>query len=169
MHHPIARLHDRITRFGFYLGGATLCGIVACFWIEVVARYFFNAPTLWSSSLVAYFLCIAVSLSVPELARTNGHIAITVLPERLSPASRQRYDRMIALAAGVVCTVAAWILIQETLRQFGSGTTTALGLDIPKYWVSIFICYAFINTALYFLRYALFPGIPHDGNEQQEV
>ncbi|PAU72000.1 TRAP transporter small permease [Halomonas sp. XH26] len=169
MPHPIARLHDRITRFGFYLGGATLCGIVLCFWIEVVARYFFNAPTLWSSSLVAYFLCIAVSLSIPELARTNGHIAITVLPERLSPSMRQRYDRVIALTSGSVCIVTAWIIVKETLRQFDGGTTTALGLDIPKYWVSSFICYAFINTALYFLRHALFAGPSHDDNERQEA
>lgn len=169
MPHPIARLHDHITRFGFYLGGATLCGIVLCFWIEVVARYFFNAPTLWSSSLVAYFLCIAVSLSMPELARTNGHIAINVLPERLSPLMRQRYDRMIALVAGGVCIVTAWIIVKETLRQFDGGTTTALGLNIPKYWVSSFICYGFINTALHFLRHAFFAGSPHNGNEHQEA
>ncbi|MGC3873687.1 TRAP transporter small permease [Halomonas sp. GXIMD04776] len=170
MLYPLARLHDSITRVGFYLGGATLGGIVVCFWIEVVARYFFNAPTLWSGSLVAYFLCISSSLAIPELARTHGHIAITVLPERLSPSSRQFYDRLIALFACSVCAVAAWISLDENLRQISSGTTTAMGLNIPKYWVSSFISYAFINAALHFLRHALSPSsavaAPHvDGHE----
>ena len=87
----LARWHDGLTRFGFYLGGATLCGIVVCFWIEVVARYFFNAPTLWSSSIVAYCLCLSASLAMPELARTRGHIAISVLQDSL-PAAGQ-FDR----------------------------------------------------------------------------
>lgn len=171
MNHPIARLHDRITRFGFYLGGATLCGIVVCFWIEVVARYFFNSPTLWSGSLVAYFLCLSASLAMPELARTQGHIAITVLPERLSPRARRHYDRGIALVAGGICLVAAWIIVDETLRQIAGGTTTAMGLDIPKYWVSSFISYAFINTALHFLRHALFPvdATAPDPTDRQEA
>ncbi|SHF36544.1 TRAP-type C4-dicarboxylate transport system, small permease component [Modicisalibacter ilicicola DSM 19980] len=157
MNHPIARLHDHVTRFGFYLGGATLCGIVVCFWIEVVARYFFNSPTLWSGSLVAYFLCVSASLAMPELARTHGHIAITVLPDRLSPKARRRYERIVALVAGGICLLAAWIIVDENLRQIAGGTTTAMGLDIPKYWVSSFISYAFINTALHFLRHALLP------------
>lgn len=157
MLHPISKLHDHLTRFGFYLGGATLCGIVVCFWIEVVARYFFNSPTLWSSSLVAYFLCLSASLAMPELARTRGHIAITVLAEQLRPATRRRYDRFIALIAGSICLVAAWVIVNESLRQISSGTTTAMGLDIPKYWVSSFISYAFLNSALHFLRHSLFP------------
>lgn len=171
MNRPIARLHDRITRLGFYLGGASLCGIVVCFWIEVVARYFFNSPTLWSSSLVAYFLCISASLAMPELARTQGHIAITVIPERLSPIVRQRYERGIALVAGTICLVAAWIIINENMRQFSSGTTTAIGLNVPKYWISSFISYAFANTALHFLRLSLFPPetTTPNGNSRQEV
>lgn len=150
----LARVHDGVTRAGFLLGGVTLCGIVLCFWLEVIARYFFNSPTLWSGAMVAYLLCLSISLATPELARTHGHIAITVLPERLGPAARAVYDRLLALVTGAVCAVAGWICVQESLRQFHYHTTTAMGLDIPKVWVSSFIAYAMISAALYFLRHA---------------
>ncbi|WP_158773889.1 TRAP transporter small permease [Cobetia sp. L2A1] len=149
----LARVHDGVTRAGFLLGGVTLCGIVLCFWLEVIARYFFNSPTLWSGAMVAYLLCLSISLATPELARTHGHIAITVLPERLSPATRARYDRFLAVLTGIVCAVAGWICVQESLRQFNYHTTTALGLDIPKVWVSAFIAYALVSAALHFLRH----------------
>lgn len=151
----LARVHDGMTRAGFLLGGATLCGIVLCFWLEVVARYFFNSPTLWSSAMVAYLLCLSISLATPELARVHGHIAITVLPERLSATTRVRYERVLAVLTSGVCALAGWICIQETLRQFNYHTTTAMGLDIPKYWVSAFIAYGMVNTALHFLRHGL--------------
>ncbi len=152
--------HDRITRLGFSLGAITLCGIVLCFWIEVVARYFFNSPTFWSSSMVSYLFCISVSLAIPELARTHGHIAITVLPDTLSVENQARYQRVIALLSAGVCLLATWIFIQENIRQITGNTTTALGLDIPKYWISIFITYGFGNTALHFLRHAFNHGKP---------
>ncbi|WP_024953009.1 TRAP transporter small permease [Cobetia crustatorum] len=126
----LARVHDGVTRAGFLLGGVTLCGIVLCFWLEVIARYFFNSPTLWSGAMVAYLLCLSISLAMPELARTHGHIAITVLPERLSPATRARYDRALAVLTGGVCAVAGWICVQESLRQF---TYTP-----PRRWGSTF-------------------------------
>ncbi|USZ49787.1 TRAP transporter small permease [Halomonas sp. DN3] len=166
----LARWHDGLTRFGFYLGGATLCGIVVCFWIEVVARYFFNAPTLWSSSIVAYCLCLSASLAMPELARTRGHIAISVLQDSLPAARRQGFERFTSLLTAAVCALAAWMLISESLRQFASGTTTAMGLDIPKVWVSSFIGYGFSNTALHFLRRALLPATvewPSDSPRQE--
>ncbi|MDA5563306.1 TRAP transporter small permease [Cobetia sp. MMG027] len=156
----LARVHDGVTRAGFLLGGVTLCGIVLCFWLEVIARYFFNSPTLWSGAMVAYLLCLSISLAAPELARTHGHIAITVLPERLSSATRALYDRLLALITGGVCAVAGWICLQESLRQFQYHTTTAMGLDIPKVWVSSFIAYALINAALYFLRHAFTRAAP---------
>ncbi|MCL7942279.1 TRAP transporter small permease [Halomonas sp. ATCH28] len=164
MQNPIASLHDNITRFGFYFGGATLVGIVICFWIEVVSRYFFNSPTLWSNALVAYFLCISVSLAMPELARTHGHIAITILSEKLPPVARVKYDRFLVMIAGIVCLITVWIVVDETLRQIGSGTTTAMGINVPKYWLSSFICYAFINTSFHFLRHAFFPAPAVDKN-----
>ncbi|MBN8412649.1 MULTISPECIES: TRAP transporter small permease [Halomonas] len=170
----LARWHDGLTRFGFYLGGATLCGIVVCFWIEVVARYFFNAPTLWSSSIVAYCLCLSASLAMPELARTRGHIAISVVQDSLPAARQQGFERVTALLTAAVCGLAAWMLISESARQLASGTTTAMGLDIPKVWVSSFIGYGFTNTALHFLRRAVFPATvewpsdTHGDSPQQE-
>lgn len=166
----LLRVQDRLTYLGFLLGGAALCGIVLTYWIEVVARYFFNAPTLWSGAVIAYCLCVAASLAMPELARRQGHIAITVLQEKMVGRTRRRYERCVALVAGVICLIAAWMLVSETLRQFNSGTTTAMGLSIPKFWVSAFIGYGFVGTALHFLRRCLWPESvewPHDSIEKE--
>ena len=159
----IWRAHDALTRLGFLIGGAAMSGIVVAYLIEVVSRYFFNSPTLWSASAVAYLLCISAMLGMPELARTRGHIAISILEERFPPAIRAKHIRFTAALTGNVCAAAAWMIWTESIRQGQSGTTTTLGVRLPKVWISAFICYGFTSTALYYLRGALLPGsLPWD-------
>ena len=67
----LARVHDGVTRAGFLLGGVTLCGIVLCFWLEVIARYFFNSPTLWSGS--------ACKRTDPWIAPVSGSLATNAI------------------------------------------------------------------------------------------
>ncbi len=159
----IWRIHDALTRLGFLIGGAALAGIVVAYLIEVVSRYVFNSPTLWSASVVAYFLCMSAMLGMPELARTRGHIAISILEERFPEGLRRKHIRFTAALTGIVCAVAAWMIWAESIRQGQSGTTTTLGVRIPKVWISAFICYGFTSTALYYLRGAVLPAtLPWD-------
>lgn len=166
----ILRLQDLITRWLYVLGGVALCGIVISYLIEVVMRYMFNAPTLWSPSAVAYLLCVSSMLAMPELARTRGHIAITMLEERMPAATSARHRRRTAALTAAICLCAAWMIGTEMMRQAQSGTTTAFGVRIPKVWLSGLIFYGFVNTALYYLRATLLPGtLPQPDYAPQEV
>ncbi|SET27240.1 TRAP transporter small permease [Paracoccus homiensis] len=165
----IWRAHDALTRAGFLLGGAALAGIVVTFLIEVVARYFFNSPTLWSASAVAYLLCAAATLAMPELARTRGHIGITILEEKLPTATQARFIRIIAALTAIVCSFAAYMIWVEAIRQVQSGTSTSFAVRIPKIWLSGLICYGFTGTAIYYLRAALAPdSLPWNADEDPQ-
>lgn len=166
----ILRLQDLITRWLYVLGGIALCGIVISYLIEVVMRYIFNAPTLWSPSAVAYLLCVSSMLGMPELARTRGHIAITMLEERMPPATGARHRRRVSVLTAAICLCAAWMIGTELMRQAQSGTTTAFGVRIPKVWLTGLIFYGFMNTALYYLRAALWPdSLPQPDHTTQEI
>jgi TRAP-type C4-dicarboxylate transport system permease small subunit len=55
------------------------------------------------------------------------------------------------LATGACC-IAAWITGTETWRQYLQDVTTLTSLPIPKWWVSIFLPYGFLSSAIHFLR-----------------
>lgn len=166
----IFRVQDAITRTGYMIGAAALCGIVLAYLVEVVMRYFLNAPTAWSASAVAYLLCVSAMLGMPELARTRGHVAIAILEERLPPALRARHLTLVCATTGLVCALAAWMIWNETARQWNADVTTAFALRIPKAWLSAFMCYGFTNAALYYLRGAVAPGsLPWDDDARREI
>jgi C4-dicarboxylate transporter DctQ subunit len=148
----LGRLHDALTTAGF--AGAAVCVaiITGSFWYEVIARYFFNAPTTWSYDVASYLLCPMIFLTLPELTRRKANISVAFLVDGLPQRHRARLAALILLVAGLVCLAGAWIGGAETWRQFVRGVETISAVPIPKWWVSVFILYGLLGAGTYFLR-----------------
>jgi TRAP-type C4-dicarboxylate transport system permease small subunit len=149
---PLALWHDRVTAAGFVVAAGLIGVIAASFCYEVVARYFFAAPTSWSYAVGSYTLCVAIFLAIPELTRRNAHINVNLIFERLSPLGARRLTLVIGMGAAAACLLAAWITGSETLRQYAEDVSTITSFPIPKWWISIFLPYGFFSSAIYFLR-----------------
>jgi TRAP-type C4-dicarboxylate transport system permease small subunit len=148
----LRRFHDNLTEAGF-AGAAVFVAIIAgSFWYEVVARYFFAAPTTWAYDVASYSLCPMLFLSMPAMTRRGAHIAVSYLTDSLPQAYRRPLAQSILLAATLICLLCAWITGGESWRQFQRDVVTITALPIPKWWISIFIPYGMLNSAGYFLR-----------------
>jgi len=148
----LAEFHDRLTRAGFAVATFFIGVIAASFVYEVIARYFFDAPTFWSYAVGEYVLCATIFLSAPELTRRGAHINVNLISDKLTPEQARRLRLIIGLLAAAACCLAAWITGTETWRQYVQDVTTLTSFPIPKWWVSIFIPYGFLNSAIHFLR-----------------
>jgi TRAP-type C4-dicarboxylate transport system permease small subunit len=145
-------LHDAMTRIGFAASAIILALIAISFSYEVVARYFFGAPTSWANAFVAYFLCASIFLAAPELTRRRAHVAVTILSDRASPGVRAGLHRVVLAAGAGACLLATWITANATADQFAMGIDTISAYPVPKWLVSIFIPYGMLSSGLYFLR-----------------
>jgi C4-dicarboxylate transporter DctQ subunit len=135
-------LHDAVTRISFAASAIILALIAISFSYEVVARYFFGAPTSWANAFVA----------APELTRRRVHVAVTILADRASPGLRAALHRVILAAGAGACLLATWITANATADQFAMGIDTISAYPVPKWLVSIFIPYGMLSSGLYFLR-----------------
>ena len=97
-------------------------------------------------------LCPMIFLAIPAMTQQRAHIAVAYLVEGLSGASRHRAGLAVAVVAMLVCLLAAWITGAETWRQYARGVETISANPISKWWVSIFIPYGLLSSALYFMR-----------------
>lgn len=149
---------DYATKLSCYLSGLALAAICLLTLNEVSMRYFLNSPTSWSSDVNQWFFALAVILVVPEIARTNGHISITVLVERLSHNKKNIACRTLAIVSFMMCLAAFYITGMETIRQYGAGIETMWVSPIPKWWISIAIPFGFMLTSLQFLRLGVMPA-----------
>lgn len=154
---PVVKLLDLITRLTSYLSALALVGILVLTIKEVAMRYFLNAPSNWANEANQWFFALAVMLVIPEIARTNGHIAISVLLDRMPHKKREVAFRIIAVLSFVMCLSACYVTGMETLRQYNFGIETVWVNPIPKWWISIVIPFGFLLTSLQFLRLGLMP------------
>jgi TRAP-type C4-dicarboxylate transport system permease small subunit len=94
-----------------------------------------------------------VFLVMPLLSKNGGHVAITILVERLPPRSAGILSWILYFLACLICALGAWITWDESFRQFVQDVQLMKVHPIPQWWISIFIGYGFAMSALHFLRH----------------
>jgi len=75
--------------------------------MEVIARYAFNAPIIWSGEAVSYLLIIVLLFGVPECTRQNGHIRMDVLNWLMPQWANRAVEALYALIGIAVFTLIA--------------------------------------------------------------
>ncbi len=150
----LCTFHDGLTVAAAVLAAFGLICITVFYVYEVVTRYLFNAPTAWVSDFVSYFLCISVFLALPKVTKDKGHVAVTILVDIL-PGRIAGYVHSVISLIGFFCLgFAAWISLQENIRQYSKSIDTLAIISIPQWWVSSFITFGLALSALYMLRHA---------------
>ena len=147
-------LHDAVSRAAWYGAAIALGLVVAIFTYEVISRYLLAAPTRWASDVVAFLLLATVFLAAPWLARTQGHVAVTILPDLLPPGAQRAVIAAGYLVGAAVCFWAAWMCVTETVLLQGRGTMTLTSFRIPKWWLMVVMSYGLADCGLQFIRAA---------------
>ncbi|MBE0453667.1 MAG: TRAP transporter small permease [Roseovarius sp.] len=162
----IASLVDRVSD-----GLARICGwayfaVGLILGYEVVARYFFNAPTIWAEELSRLIFVFATLLAAPALLRHNQHIRVTALTALMGQRA-QRVARLVALGVVIVfCALLVWHGVDAPLNSLARGRTSGSMLDIPAWWAQSAVPLAFalvgLQALLEFLRCVMGAALPSD-------
>ncbi len=102
---------DAFSRFSGLAVGQLYLMCAAITMYEVIARYFFHAPTQWAFEMVMVLCATGWMLSVGYITQRNRHIGITVFYLMASPRTQRRLD-LFAMTVGVV---ALFLLAGEAL------------------------------------------------------
>jgi TRAP-type C4-dicarboxylate transport system permease small subunit len=148
----VYRLHDALTRAGYYIACLFLGLIVAIMNFEIVMRYALNSPTRWSSDLTTYLMLGLIALAVPEVTRSNRNIAITILSEKMGPAGRRITEQIRYLICVLTILCLAYLVVTTAAQEFQRGIRTEAIFQIPKWVLNATLAFGFVNAGLHFLR-----------------
>lgn len=151
----INQVIDKVTKTSFYLGSVAFSLIFVLYVVEVVLRYFFNAPTSFSTDVIQWLFTLMIMLCLPEVTSQKGHIIISFFLEKMQTGHRDRLERILSGAGFIICMITTWMCFSETVRQYQVGIETNWNTPIPKWWILIVIPFGFGLTGLHFLRNAL--------------
>lgn len=116
------------------LGTAALAVLPLIVFYDVVARYLFNAPTIWATDLSIYIQQLLVFLPMGLLLGEDGHIRSTLLTDRLQPRLRYLLYLVSVALVAVLAGFIAWLGCAQTLHAWRQHQVAPSLLPVPL-WI----------------------------------
>ncbi|WP_440997240.1 TRAP transporter small permease [Arhodomonas sp. SL1] len=98
--------------------------------VDVIGRYFFNAPILGAFEVSEVAMALLIYAGLPLVCMDRGNVSVTLLTERLGPGLRRIQATVVSLVGAGVLGVLAWRLARQAMRLSSYGDTTMF-LSIP--------------------------------------
>ncbi len=133
----MSRIISRVGQCSEFLGIAAawmyfLIGLMIAY--EVLARYLFNAPTIWAQELSQLLFLWATFLGISRALKRDQHIRISAL-ESFMNQNTIRWLRLVTLVfISLLCLLV--VIYGSTIfwDSFVRGRSTGTMLNIPNWW-----------------------------------
>ena len=140
-----------------WLGAALLFAMMALTFVDVVGRYFFNAPVRGSAEATELMLAVIVFAGLPLAAAAREHISIDLLEHVLSDRAERLQSVFGFSVAAIVAAFVAWRLGLRAL-ELGRFNDLSSHLGFPLAWLAWFMAVSCGVMVLAFAAVALRAG-----------
>lgn len=104
--------------------------------VDVVMRYFFNAPLGWSYVLISVYLMVGLFyFALSDTLNHDGHVRVDILHERFSLRVRLIADLVGYSSAGIVVAAILWMTVLRTWESYQGGDVLA-GVTAWPTWIA---------------------------------
>jgi len=113
------------TAAGFGFAAALLLMLMmGVTFIDVIGRYAFNSPLDGAFELTQVMLALLVFSGLPLVCRSEEHVSVTLLTDRLPPRLQSLHAILINLICGTLLMALAWRLLHRADRLVAYGDVT---------------------------------------------
>jgi len=112
---------DSLARIFGYMSGFILLVMMAITCYEVVARYVFNSPTIWSVDLGIFLLIWFAYSSTAYVQRERRHVRVDLLTSRLSGRTREIWEVLNLALFLLFAVVLVHVSLDFTIHTFKAG------------------------------------------------
>lgn len=124
---------DRLSEFCGRVSAAIFFVIGGMITYEVVARYVFNAPTIWVEELSRFIQIWATYLGAAYVLRHRHLIAIDLVTGRLGPRGRLASEAVGLLFIAGFCVISIIYGVGIVVESVRLGRATATMLSVPQW------------------------------------
>lgn len=136
----LSSLMDKLA--GFFLVASVLLIVV-----NIILRVVFKSPFLGTYELVSLFSASLIGLSLAQCAVKNGHIAVTILVDKLPKILHDLIDGVMTLISLCFWSLAAWHVINYGISLRATGVVSST-TQIPFYPVVFLIAFGLVVLCL---------------------
>jgi TRAP-type C4-dicarboxylate transport system permease small subunit len=126
-----ATIFDRIIGFLAHAANALIIFLVIVVVADIVASYFLNRPIIWMVEFTGYALVYITFLATAHVLKTEGHVRIDLVTNRLSPRTQDLVNSITSVIGAATCLITSWYGGLATWQYFQLGYVSPTALEIP--------------------------------------
>ncbi|MDT8284663.1 MAG: TRAP transporter small permease [Thermovirgaceae bacterium] len=160
-------IFDKVNLSIAYLSGLGILGMGLMLFYEVVMRYFFHAPTIWTHEISIYMFIWAMFAGTAYTLKEGKHVRIDLLVNLFPKKTQQILDIItgsIALVFSIFVTCQAWGIV---VSAFKYGKLSATPLRFPQ-WIpqtGLLVGFTLLSLQFFILLVEMINRL-HKGGEQ---
>lgn len=131
----LARLFTKLLGGLAAFSAACVLFITLSICYEVLGRYLFGRPLMWTVEISEYLQIYFVFLSAAWVLRQKGHVTLDIVVGRLGPASRKACTVATDVLGIIVASVLAVVSGIVTYEQMALAIPVIKALEVPKWLV----------------------------------
>lgn len=135
-----------------------LLGVMAITFVDVVGRYFFNAPITFAVELIQLGMGLLVLFGLAITTLQRGHIAVDILDNLVPPFARRMLAMLAALSGAVFISLLAWRVWDRALKFKDDGLATDV-LFLPVWPVVMLMALAATLAAIVTIAQVIKPSM----------
>ncbi|WP_346913860.1 TRAP transporter small permease [uncultured Roseibium sp.] len=132
-----------VNRILFVFAAAAIFAVVPMLLYEVVARYAFDAPTVWAMEASTLVFGPHFMLAGPYLLHLKGHVAVDIFSAKLSGVPHVLAGIFTHLVVAVFAGVFAVVSWPLAMNAYGLGETSFSAWNPPIWWLKFIVPLAF--------------------------
>lgn len=131
-----------LNRVLFIVAAAIIFAVVPMLLYEVVARYAFDAPTVWAMEASTLVFGPHFMLAGPYLLHLKGHVAVDIVSERLADPAKAWAEVFSYLVIAVFAAVFAKVSWPLAVNAYEMGETSFSAWNPPIWWLKFVVPFA---------------------------
>jgi TRAP-type C4-dicarboxylate transport system permease small subunit len=135
---PGSKKKRSLSTYLSYIGNCALAAMMLLATVDVIGRYFFNAPVLGAYEITEYLMLIMVFSFLALAQSAKAHISVDIVFNRLPAGLRPVLERFNHLVCLLMMILVTWMSIQRIWELKRTGESSVL-LKIPDYPFAVFL------------------------------
>lgn len=142
----MARFLQKLSAFYVGVLFLSLVVIIGCVILQVVSRYIFNRPFIWTEEISLFAFCWFTFLGSAACSYEKSHLEVDYFYNRMKPRIKLSMDIVIQIVVVVLSGIMIYVSIHTMKEQIGIRSIAAR-LPIPLY--SLALVLGFIGMTLF--------------------
>lgn len=139
----VFKLVDRFVRaynsILIFLASLMMAGLMGIVCLDLVRRYFLNAPLLWGTEITEIMLLDITFLGMSWVFRENGHVVIDIFTHKVGGGKRKILEAISYSITGFVATILIYYGFYATFDHFKRKVFNPTIMETPIWLIIIVI------------------------------